>query len=217
LPIEEERGSMTFDVEQAKKWIITFNDKIQENKEYLTELDQAIGDGDHGLNMARGFQETVNKITDSQYDDLGSLFKDVGMTLIAKVGGASGPLYGTAFMKASLALKDKKKVDLKELVEALSASLDGLKVRGKAQVGDKTMIDVWEPVIELMKNRETIHSKELSDLSKEKMEYTKELEAKKGRAAYLGKRSVGHIDPGAASSYLLFASLAEVFAEGELS
>jgi phosphoenolpyruvate---glycerone phosphotransferase subunit DhaL len=208
---------MTFGVEQAKKWIINFNDKIQENKEYLTELDQAIGDGDHGLNMARGFQETVNKITSGNYDDLGPLFKDVGMTLIAKVGGASGPLYGTAFMKASLALKDKKEVDRKELVEALAVSLDGLKVRGKAHVGDKTMIDVWEPVIELMKNRETISSKELSDFSKEKMEYTKELEAKKGRAAYLGKRSIGHIDPGAASSYLLFTSLAEVFAEGEFS
>ncbi|MBA2876064.1 dihydroxyacetone kinase subunit DhaL [Thermaerobacillus caldiproteolyticus] len=208
---------MTFGVEQAEKWIITFNDKIQENKEYLTELDQAIGDGDHGLNMARGFQETVNKITSVNYDDLGSLFKDVGMTLIAKVGGASGPLYGTAFMKASLALKDKKKADVKELVEALAASLDGLKTRGKAQVGDKTMIDVWEPVIEFLTNSETIQPKELSVLSKEKMEYTKELEAKKGRAAYLGKRSIGHIDPGAASSYLLFVSLAEVFTGGELS
>ncbi|REJ23678.1 MAG: dihydroxyacetone kinase subunit L [Bacillaceae bacterium] len=208
---------MTFDVEQAKKWIMTFNDKIQENKEYLTVLDQAIGDGDHGLNMARGFQETVKKITEGKYDDLGSLFKDVGMTLIAKVGGASGPLYGTAFMKASLALKGKKEVDIKALVEALAASLDGLKVRGKAQVGDKTMIDVWEPVIEYMKNRETIHSKDLTDLSKEKMDDTKELEAKKGRAAYLGKRSIGHIDPGAASSYLLFASLAELFEEGEVA
>ncbi len=208
---------MTFDVEQGKKWIMTFNDKIQENKEYLTELDQAIGDGDHGLNMARGFQETVKKITEGKYDDLGSLFKDVGMTLIAKVGGASGPLYGTAFMKASLALKGKKEVDIKALVEALAASLDGLKVRGKAQVGDKTMIDVWEPVIEYMKNRETIHSKELTDLSKEKMDDTKELEAKKGRAAYLGKRSIGHIDPGAASSYLLFASLAELLEEGEVA
>ncbi|WP_339200033.1 dihydroxyacetone kinase subunit DhaL [Aeribacillus sp. FSL k6-2211] len=197
--------------------MITFNDKIQENKEYLTELDQAIGDGDHGLNMARGFQETVKKITEGKYDDLGSLFKDVGMTLIAKVGGASGPLYGTAFMKASLALKGKKEVDIKALVEALAASLDGLKVRGKAQVGDKTMIDVWEPVIEYMKNHETIHSKELTDLSKEKMDDTKELEAKKGRAAYLGKRSIGHIDPGAASSYLLFASLAELLEEGEVA
>jgi dihydroxyacetone kinase-like protein len=208
---------MTFGVEQAKQWIRKFNDKIQEQKEYLTELDQAIGDGAHGLNMARGLQEVVNKITSVNYDELGSLFKDVGMTLIAKVGGASGPLYGTAFMKASLALKDKKEVEQKELVEALAASLDGLKVRGKAQVGDKTMIDVWEPVIEFMRKRETIYSKELSDLSKEKMENTKELEAKKGRAAYLGKRSIGHIDPGAASSYLLFATLAEVFAEGELA
>jgi dihydroxyacetone kinase-like protein len=209
--------TMTFGVEQAKQWIRKFNDKIQEQKEYLTELDQAIGDGDHGLNMARGLQEVVNKITSVNYDELGSLFKDVGMTLIAKVGGASGPLYGTAFMRVSLALKDKKEVDGKELVEALAASLEGLKTRGKAQVGDKTMIDVWEPVIEFLRNSETIQAKELSVLSKEKMEYTKELEAKKGRAAYLGKRSIGHIDPGAASSYLLFASLAEVFAEGELA
>jgi phosphoenolpyruvate---glycerone phosphotransferase subunit DhaL len=167
--------TMKFGVEQAKQWIRKFNDKIQEQKEYLTELDQAIGDGDHGLNMARGLQEVVNKITSVNYDELGSLFKDVGMTLIAKVGGASGPLYGTAFMKASLALKDKKEVEQKELVEALAASLDGLKVRGKAQVGDKTMIDVWEPVIEFMRKLETIYSKELSDLSKEKMENTKEL------------------------------------------
>jgi phosphoenolpyruvate---glycerone phosphotransferase subunit DhaL len=207
---------MTFDVEQAKRWISKFNDKIQEQKKYLTELDQAIGDGDHGLNMARGMREAVNKITPVDYGELGSLFKDVGMTLIAKVGGASGPLYGTVFMKASLALKDKKEVDGKELVEALAASLDGLKARGKAQVGDKTMVDVWEPVIEFLRNSQTIQLEELLSLSKEKMEYTKELEAKKGRAAYLGKRSIGHIDPGAASSYLLFASLAEVFAEGEL-
>ncbi|WP_044895361.1 dihydroxyacetone kinase subunit DhaL [Bacillus alveayuensis] len=206
---------MTFGVEQAKRWISKFNDKIQEQKEYLTELDQAIGDGDHGLNMARGVQEAVNKITPVDYGELGSLFKDVGMTLIAKVGGASGPLYGTVFMKASLALKDKKEVDGKELVEALAASLDGLKARGKAQVGDKTMIDVWEPVIELLRNSQAIQLEQLLSVSKEKMEYTKELEAKKGRAAYLGKRSIGHIDPGAASSYLLFASLAEVFAEGE--
>ncbi|MBB3909261.1 dihydroxyacetone kinase subunit DhaL [Anoxybacteroides rupiense] len=206
---------MLWDVEQAKKWIKRLNDKIQENKAYLTELDQAIGDGDHGLNMARGLQEAASKIANSHYDDLGSLFKDVGMTLIAKVGGASGPLYGTAFMKASLVLKDRKEADRNAFVAAFSAALDGLKMRGKAQVGDKTMIDVWDPVIAWMKSHETIRANELVDLSKEKMEDTKELEAKKGRAAYLGRRSVGHLDPGAVSSYLLFASLAESFEKGE--
>ncbi|MFB5164664.1 dihydroxyacetone kinase subunit DhaL [Parageobacillus toebii] len=201
---------MAFDMEQAKRWMNIANDKIQQQKQYLTELDQAIGDGDHGLNMARGFQEVVEKISSANYEDLGSLFKDVSMTLIAKVGGASGPLYGTAFLKMSLALAGKKEADDKELIAALEAALDGIKARGKANVGEKTMVDVWEPVMEFLREKGSIHTKEAALLAKEKMEHTKELEAKKGRAAYLGKRSIGHIDPGSASSYLLFAALAEV-------
>ena len=200
---------MAFGVEQAKRWMNIANDKIQQQKQYLTELDQAIGDGDHGLNTARGFQEVVEKIASVNYEDLGSLFKDVSMTLIAKVGGASGPLYGTAFLKMSLALNGKKEADDKELVAALEAALDGIKARGKANVGEKTMVDVWEPVIELLREKGSMRAKEAALLAKEKMEHTKELEAKKGRAAYLGKRSVGHIDPGSASSYFLFAALAE--------
>ncbi|TXK87569.1 dihydroxyacetone kinase subunit DhaL [Geobacillus sp. AYS3] len=201
---------MAFGVEQAKRWMNIANDHIQQQKQYLTELDQAIGDGDHGLNMARGFQEVVEKISSTNYEDLGSLFKDVSMTLIAKVGGASGPLYGTAFLKMSLALAGKKEADDKELIAALEAELDGIKARGKASVGEKTMVDVWEPVIELLREKGSMRAKEAALLAKEKMEHTKELEAKKGRAAYLGKRSIGHIDPGSASSYLLFAALAEV-------
>jgi phosphoenolpyruvate---glycerone phosphotransferase subunit DhaL len=201
---------MAFGVEQAKRWISIANDKIQQQKQYLTELDQAIGDGDHGLNMARGFKEVVEKIASTNYEDLGSLFKDVSMTLIAKVGGASGPLYGTAFLKMSLALAGKKGADDKELIAALEVALDGIKARGKANVGEKTMVDVWEPVMEFLREKGSMQAKEAALLAKEKMEHTKELEAKKGRAAYLGKRSVGHIDPGSASSYLLFAALAEV-------
>jgi phosphoenolpyruvate---glycerone phosphotransferase subunit DhaL len=201
---------MAFGVEQAKRWISIANDKIQQQKQYLTELDQAIGDGDHGLNMARGFKEVVEKIASTNYEDLGSLFKDVSMTLIAKVGGASGPLYGTAFLKMSLALAGKKGADDKELIAALEVALDGIKARGKASVGEKTMVDVWEPVMEFLREKGSMQAKEAALLAKEKMEHTKELEAKKGRAAYLGKRSVGHIDPGSASSYLLFAALAEV-------
>jgi phosphoenolpyruvate---glycerone phosphotransferase subunit DhaL len=200
---------MAFGVEQAKRWISIANDKIQQQKQYLTELDQAIGDGDHGLNMARGFKEVVEKIASTNYEDLGSLFKDVSMTLIAKVGGASGPLYGTAFLKMSLALAGKKGADDKELIAALEVALDGIKARGKANVGEKTMVDVWEPVMEFLREKGSLQAKEAALLAKEKMEHTKELEAKKGRAAYLGKRSIGHIDPGSASSYLLFAALAE--------
>ncbi|SFA52338.1 dihydroxyacetone kinase DhaL subunit [Parageobacillus thermantarcticus] len=200
---------MAFGVEQAKRWMSIINDNIQQQKEHLTELDQAIGDGDHGLNMARGFQEVVEKIASANYEDLGSLFKDVSMTLIAKVGGASGPLYGTAFLKMSLALAGKKEADDKEMVAALEAALDGIKARGKANVGEKTMVDVWEPVMEFLREKGSMQAKEAALLAKEKMEHTKELEAKKGRAAYLGSRSVGHIDPGSASSYLLFAALAE--------
>lgn len=200
---------MAFGVEQAKRWMSIANDHIQQQKQYLTELDQAIGDGDHGLNMARGFQEVVEKIASANYEDLGLLFKDVSMTLIAKVGGASGPLYGTAFLKMSMVLAGKKEADDKELIAALEAALSGIKARGKAKVGEKTMVDVWEPVMEFLREKESLQAKEAALLAKEKMEHTKELEAKKGRAAYLGKRSVGHIDPGSASSHLLFAALAE--------
>ncbi|MCU9612701.1 dihydroxyacetone kinase subunit DhaL [Caldibacillus lycopersici] len=207
---------MTLTVETAIKWLHFVNEEIQANKEYLTDLDQAIGDGDHGLNMARGFQEVSLKLNTANYNDLASLFKDVGMTLLSKVGGASGPLYGTAFMRLSMALKDKSKATQSEFSEGLQAALNGLKMRGKAQLGDKTMIDVWEPVVEFLKNHEQVTGKQLADLAKEKMEATKDIEAKKGRAAYLGKRSIGHLDPGAVSSYLLFSSLSRTFSEGEI-
>ncbi|MBU9712631.1 dihydroxyacetone kinase subunit DhaL [Evansella tamaricis] len=202
---------MLFDVSGAKHWIVRLNQKLQEQKKYLTSLDQAIGDGDHGLNMARGFQEVVLKIHDTEYKDLGTFFKDVGMTLILKVGGASGPLYGTAFLKFSMELKEKKEINGIELGEALSAALEGIRSRGRAQLGDKTIVDVWEPVVDLMMSEgENLNPDELIRLANEKMEDTKDMEAKKGRAAYLGKRSIGHIDPGATSSMYLFEALAEV-------
>lgn len=205
---------MALTVDLAKKWLLLFNDEIQKNKEYLTDLDQAIGDGDHGINMARGFQEVATKINSTDYQDLATLFKDVSMTLLSKVGGASGPLYGTCFMKLSMALKNKSEASETELIEALHSALDGIKMRGKAQVGDKTMIDVWEPVLESLKTNSQGFNEALTQFAKEKMEETKEIEAKKGRAAYLGKRSVGHIDPGSASSYFFFSTLAQILSEG---
>ncbi|WAA13409.1 dihydroxyacetone kinase subunit DhaL [Fervidibacillus halotolerans] len=207
---------MKLTIARAKEWMLTFNQRIQEEKDHLTELDQAIGDGDHGLNMARGFQEVVKKIEPTNYDTLDALFKDVAMTLISKVGGASGPLYGTAFLRLSTALKAESEANREKFVEGLKAALDGIKARGKAHRGDKTMVDVWEPVVDYVQSQSTIHLSQLNELAKEKMEETKDLEAKMGRASYLGKRSIGTIDPGAASSYLLFASLADCFQKGEM-
>lgn len=206
---------MNLTVDKAKKWILTLNDKLQEQKMYLTELDQAIGDGDHGLNMARGFEEAAKRIGNGEYEDLGKLFKDVSMALLSKVGGASGPLYGTVFMKLSASLNGKSDVGQEDFSRALQSALDGLKMRGKAQIGEKTMVDVWEPVVEFVRKTSDFQTDELVRLAKEQMEATKDMEATKGRAAYLGKRSVGHIDPGAASSYLFFETLANYLHEGD--
>lgn len=203
---------MKLGVEEVKQWMQALSQKLQGKKAYLTELDQAIGDGDHGLNIARGFQEVVYKITIINYEEVGSLFKDIGMTLLSKVGGASGPLYGTVFLKASAEVKGKEELTYADLSTALAASLEGLKMRGKANVGDKTMIDVWEPVVGYLQ-KESEDWDALVSLAKTSMEGTKELEAKKGRAAYLGKRSVGHLDPGSVSTFYFFEELANVCKE----
>jgi phosphoenolpyruvate---glycerone phosphotransferase subunit DhaL len=201
---------MAFRVEEAKQWLANLNEVYQQKKMHLTELDQAIGDGDHGINMARGFNELSLKLGNTEYQDLGALFKDAGMVLLSKIGGASGPLYGTAFLKAAGALKDKKEVTRDDLAAALTESLEGLKLRGKADLGDKTMLDVWIPAVGYLQQQEEVNWDEFILLSQDKMEGTKELEAKKGRASYLGPRSVGHIDPGAASSNFFFSELANV-------
>lgn len=201
---------MSFTVEDAKLWLTNLNKVYQQEKMYLTELDQAIGDGDHGINMARGFKELSQKLETAEYQDIGALFKDAGMVLLSKIGGASGPLYGTVFIKAAGALKDKGEATREELTAAFAESLEGLKLRGKAGLNDKTMLDVWIPAVEFLQNHEKVDWDEFIQLTEEKMEGTKELEAKKGRASYLGARSVGHIDPGAASSHYFFAELAKV-------
>jgi phosphoenolpyruvate---glycerone phosphotransferase subunit DhaL len=208
---------MPFGITEAVQWLHKCNDRIQDQKQYLTELDQAIGDGDHGLNLARGFSEVVKKIEPQSYNDLGVLLKDVGMILLSKVGGASGPLYGTIFLKASTLLKDKSEASIQDLANAFSESLSGIQARGKAQINDKTMLDVWSPAVSYMLAAgENLNWQAFKIICKEKMMLTKELEAKKGRASYLGKRSVGHIDPGAASSYILLSSLADVCYKGAL-
>lgn len=201
---------MSFRVLEAKLWLMNLNEVYQQQKMYLTELDQAIGDGDHGINMARGFKELSQKLEATEYADLGSLFKDAGMVLLSKIGGASGPLYGTVFLKAAGALKEKTSVSTEELAAALAESLEGLQLRGKASLGDKTMLDVWIPAVEFLQKEVNVDWERFIQLTQENMEGTKQLEAKKGRASYLGPRSIGHIDPGAASSAYLFIELSKV-------
>jgi dihydroxyacetone kinase-like protein len=200
------------------KWMELVNAQIDRQKEYLTQLDQAIGDGDHGINMNRGFKEVIQKIHQTTYDDIGKLFQDIGMVLVSKVGGASGPLYGTAFIKAGQVLKGKPEITINELGQAFQESVNGIKLRGRSQIGDKTMLDVWEPVTKyIQQNGNTLNIRELISYAREQMEHTKELEAKKGRASFLGKRSIGHLDPGAVSSCILFETLCSILLEENLT
>lgn len=194
-------------IDDLKTWIRLANERIQENKAYLSELDQAIGDGDHGSNLARGFHEANEKIAEKHYEDCGSLLQDVSMALISKVGGASGPLYGTAFMKMAAKAKGKVTLEPGDWGELLEEAAAGIKMRGKAEIGDKTMLDVWQPAADHMKKNPSWE--QLKTLVQAKMEETKVMEAKKGRASYLGERSVGHLDPGSVSSFYILSALAE--------
>lgn len=183
----------------AVKWMTLFNQKVQEEKDYLSELDGPIGDGDHGANLARGMAAALEALNSTEPQSAAEAFKAVSMALISKVGGASGPLYGSAFMgmmKAEQAGQD--------LVGVLEAGLDMIVKRGHAQVGEKTMVDVWSPVVEAVKKNQLTN-----DFIDQAVLSTKDIVATKGRASYVGERSIGHIDPGSQSSGLLFKALLE--------
>ncbi|HFR3403203.1 TPA: dihydroxyacetone kinase subunit DhaL [Streptococcus suis] len=187
------------DAKQALLWMETFNKKIQENKDYLSELDSPIGDGDHGGNMARGMAAVMQELSEKDYETADQVFKVVAMQLLSKVGGASGPLYGSAFMgitKASQAGAD--------LADMLQAGLDMIQKRGKAELGEKTMVDVWIPVISALRE-----SQLTTEIIHKAVQETKDIVATKGRASYVGERSIGHIDPGSFSSGLLFEAMLE--------
>lgn len=190
---------MGMNKDNVLKWLELFAEKIIENKDYLSDLDTAIGDGDHGTNMARGVTEVMKALEDKKPETVTDIFKLTAMTLISKVGGASGPLYGSAFMGMT-----KTSMTTDDLVEILSSGLADIQKRGKAVSGEKTMIDIWVPVIEALKNGELTAEK-----IKTFAEATKDLKATKGRASYLGERSIGHIDPGAVSSAYLFETMLE--------
>lgn len=190
-------------------------DRIEAEKDYLTELDNEIADGDHGVNMAKGFNAVVPKISTMVGKDIGSLLKTTGMTLVSTVGGSAGPLYGTAFMKAGAALRDKMEIDGKDLVVALEAAIGGIQMRGKANVGEKTMLDAICPAYDAIKaaveagdDIKTALTKGV-EAARDGVEYTKTIKATKGRASYIGDRSIGHQDPGATSSLYLMEAMLE--------
>lgn len=190
--------------ELLAEWISRFYEKIQNNKGYLSDLDAAIGDGDHGNNMARGMQAVTESLEKNETADTTQSLKLIAMALISKVGGASGPLYGTAFLEMAKASNDTK-----DLGELLQKALSGIEKRGGAQPNDKTMVDIWNKVVSKADDSSLTNA----DIESA-VESTKDMVAKKGRASYLGERSVGHLDPGAVSSGYLFEALLE--AEGSL-
>ena len=189
---------------------------LAENKEYLTELDSAIGDADHGINMDRGFQNVLRKLPAVEDKDIGTILKTTGIALVSSVGGASGPLYGTAFMQAGMAAAGKRELSAEDLLAILEAALKGVLMRGRANLGDKTMVDALMPAVDAM--REALEKgadltealDKATAAAEEGMKATIPLIAKKGRASYLGERSIGHQDPGATSSYLLIRTMAEM-------
>lgn len=191
---------MKLEVETASKWIKLFSTKIQENKAVLNELDTAIGDGDHGTNMDRGAKAIDDALAKKTPTDLADLLKTTAFAMIQKVGGASGPLYGTAFLDMSKAAKEDS--DLAKLVQI---GADGIKRRGQSDVNMKTMIDVWQPIADDLKQG-TLNNEQVNDA----LQSTKDMVAKKGRASYLEEKSKGHLDPGSQSSAYLFEALIEV-------
>ncbi|MDX8044541.1 dihydroxyacetone kinase subunit DhaL [Gracilibacillus sp. S3-1-1] len=196
-------------IEHTKRWMEEIEKRMLEHKDQLTEFDQAIGDGDHGINMARGFHEVVAKINHVTYDSVSDVLKSAAMTLMAKVGGASGPLYGTAFLKMSMAMQGKE-VNEEVFCQAMKDAVDGIHTRGKAEFGEKTLYDVWKQVADFLELEEVAEWQGLLEVCQATIEDTRELVATKGRASYLKERSKGHVDPGSMSSFYIFEALVEV-------
>jgi dihydroxyacetone kinase-like protein len=202
---------------EVRDWITTFASVVAENKEYLTKLDSAIGDGDHGINIDRGMQAALGKLDGLADEDVGNLLKTVGMTLVSTVGGAGGPLYGTLFLQMGMVTAGKGQLEPDDWKAALEAGLQGVQNRGKAEPGDKTMVDALTPARDalgaaLAEGADFPEALRRSAAAAEEgMKATVPLVAKKGRASYLGERSAGHQDPGATSSYMLLKTAADTW------
>lgn len=199
---------------QVRDWLLRYADRIDECADYLTELDAAIGDADHGVNMVRGMAKLRTHLLESTFPNLNSLLRTVAMTLIGSVGGAAGPLFGAFFLRAAKEISSEQSVTLAQLVQMVRSGLEGVQQRGKARLAEKTMVDVLHPAVEalehsLAESQSLGQALEQARAAAERgMVQTIGLEATKGRASYLGSRSIGHQDPGATSTYYLFETLA---------
>jgi dihydroxyacetone kinase-like protein len=215
---EKASGSMSLGYDDVLRWIRAFAAEVEANKEYLTQLDAAVGDGDHGINMQRGMAAVLVKVdTPTEGQDIGTLLKTVGMTLVSTVGGAGGPLYGTLFLQMGTAVSGKEELGPDDWAAALEAAITGVQARGKAEPGDKTMIDALIPGRDALKAALAEGAtfpdalRKSADAAEQGMQDTVPLVARKGRASYLGERSAGHQDPGATSSHLLLEAASETW------
>jgi dihydroxyacetone kinase-like protein len=209
---------MDLTTEQVLAWIQRIAELMRQNRDYLTQLDAAIGDADHGANMDRGFQVAVQKLGNEPPNDIGAIFRTVGMALLSSVGGAAGPLYGTFFLELGKQHAGRTTVSAQEWATALRTAVATVAARGQAQVGDKTMIDALAPAVEELERALAegaslaVAMQRAAAAAAEGMRATIPLQARRGRASYLGERSVGHQDPGATSSALLLTAAAEILA-----
>jgi phosphoenolpyruvate---glycerone phosphotransferase subunit DhaL len=208
------------DLAQLTAWIREYARVIGENAQHLTDLDAAIGDADHGINMERGLSAVLAALDEAAPADMSALCKQVGMTLVKSVGGASGPLYGTFFLRMAGALGTDDSVDASDFAKALRAGVEGVVQRGRAEAGDKTMFDALAPALDaldaaLSSGGDLAVALADATVAAEKgRDATESMVARKGRASYLGQRSVGHVDPGATSAAMLIAAAASAFATG---
>jgi dihydroxyacetone kinase-like protein len=210
---------MSISRDEFLEWIKNCAAILKENREYLIDLDSAIGDGDHGANMDRGFRAVMSKMNEVEDKDIGTIAKTVGMTLLSTVGGAGGPLYGTFYLQIGMKSAGMMELNLEDWATALEAAVDGVVMRGKAELGDKTMVDALTPAVVSLK--ESLNGsvpigdalEKSADAAKQGMVDTIPLVAKKGRASYLGERSAGHQDPGATSSYLILQVAADTWGD----
>ncbi|WP_026821314.1 dihydroxyacetone kinase subunit DhaL [Arthrobacter castelli] len=208
----------TLNAAWAEAWLRNSAAVVAEHRKELIDLDRAIGDADHGENLDRGFSAVVQKLDESNPETPGACFKLAAMTLMSKVGGAAGPLFGTAYLRAGTTVGESTELDSPLLAQALAAARDGIVARGKAEVGDKTMIDAWTPAVDAATEAAEAGAGPADVLeaaavaAQQGAESTDPLVARKGRASYLAERSAGHRDPGAASSALLLRAAADAAA-----
>ncbi|MDW5500206.1 dihydroxyacetone kinase subunit DhaL [Pseudomonas lundensis] len=207
---------MALTKQQVVDWLMGCGEVFAQQRDFLTQLDTEIGDSDHGLNMNRGFNKVVEKLPSVADKDIGFILKNTGMTLLSSVGGASGPLFGTFFIRAAQSANAKQSLDLAELHQMMQEGVEGVVMRGKAEPGDKTMCDAWWAVVESLGQsaQQQLSVAEAlqraSERAEQAVESTITMQARKGRASYLGERSIGHQDPGATSVMLMMKTLAAV-------